>query len=291
MSNSRKRYGVAILVMTLATTALWLGVPVARGQSPGGRTIVLDPGHGGDRKGARGPTGSWEKDICLAVASALAEQLKFNNQVFLTRNDDYDVALRIRTATANHHRADLLISLHCGGGFQHTASGMAVYYWKPGSGQGAPADIGADPGTNRWDRTQQVHLASSRRLAMALQRTLARMAGDRKVQLQQAPRAGAGGGGHARGPHRNRLHHPPGHRKGPGPLPSGAGNWPRRSGPVSCPILKPRHWIEHRNTPHMHGLILIGESAFQFLCRCSPHPTMICTGPYCLSKTGRGAVW
>jgi N-acetylmuramoyl-L-alanine amidase len=187
--TTHKRYRVWVLIVSLAFTLLWLAAATAfdRLTPASAATIVLDPGHGGDNSGARGPTGSLEKDVCLALAQTLAAQLTPTHRVILTRSGDYDVDPRIRTATANHDQADVLISLHCGGGFLHTASGMAVYYWKPGSDQGTPPPHGEASNSNRWDQTQRAHLASSRRLAEAVQQSLARMSGAQKVKLHQAP--------------------------------------------------------------------------------------------------------
>ena len=39
------------------------------------RTIVIDPGHGGEEVGARGPGGTLEKDVVLAIARRLRDQL------------------------------------------------------------------------------------------------------------------------------------------------------------------------------------------------------------------------
>lgn len=176
--------------LTIAAIALpWPPAASAADESSAGtfRTIVLDPGHGGDDSGARGPTGSLEKDICLELARVLADQLADGYQVVLTRSDDYSVELRHRTATANHNRADLFISLHCGAGFLHTTTGMAVYSWKPGIRQGASNAGQGSVDPNRWDETQLSHLAGSHRFAAAMQETLEAMAGDDNVQLRQAP--------------------------------------------------------------------------------------------------------
>ena len=43
---------------------------------PALRTIVLDPGHGGDENGATGPGGTLEKDVTLAVARRLKAALE-----------------------------------------------------------------------------------------------------------------------------------------------------------------------------------------------------------------------
>ena len=69
-------------------------LPVPEG--PAVRTVVIDPGHGGDDVGAKGPGGTLEKDVTLAIArkvrAAVANQLGL--QAFLTRDKDQDVAAR-----------------------------------------------------------------------------------------------------------------------------------------------------------------------------------------------------
>ena len=67
------------------------------------RTVVIDPGHGGKDPGARGVTGSDEKDITLTIAQMVAERLSEDPQirVVLTRTDDTYVSLEQRTAIAN----------------------------------------------------------------------------------------------------------------------------------------------------------------------------------------------
>jgi N-acetylmuramoyl-L-alanine amidase len=151
------------------------------------KTVALDPGHGGDDSGARGSTGALEKAVCLDLARALADGLKNRFQVVLTRSDDYSVDLRQRTAVANNRQADLMISIHCGAGFLHTASGMAVYYWKP---EGLADDPSSAPGSlspNRWDQTQLPYLAGSRTLAAEMQHALQQTAGSDMVRVYQAP--------------------------------------------------------------------------------------------------------
>src|SRR5260370_18354872 len=52
--------------------------------------VVIDPGHGGEEVGARGPTGALEKDVTLAIARNLRAQIvsHLGLQVFLTRDQD-----------------------------------------------------------------------------------------------------------------------------------------------------------------------------------------------------------
>ncbi len=78
------------------------------------RTIVLDPGHGGDDFGARA-SGMRESDLALDLAqrvrTLLARRLP-EARVILTRDSDVFVSLEQRTAMANAARADLFLSIH-----------------------------------------------------------------------------------------------------------------------------------------------------------------------------------
>jgi N-acetylmuramoyl-L-alanine amidase len=77
------------------------------------RTLVIDPGHGGDDQGVRGP-GVTEKDLTLSVARRLKSLVegRLGIRVLLTRDDDREVPLDRRTAVANNNKADVFISLH-----------------------------------------------------------------------------------------------------------------------------------------------------------------------------------
>jgi N-acetylmuramoyl-L-alanine amidase len=81
-------------------------------------TVVIDPGHGGNDQGARGPGGLIEKEITLDIALKLQRLIEEEADitVVLTRTGDYSVSLKERTAIANRAKeggpADLFISIH-----------------------------------------------------------------------------------------------------------------------------------------------------------------------------------
>lgn len=79
-----------------------------------GRTVVIDPGHGGQNTGALSVLdGVCEKEYTLDWALRLEPLLAAQGwQVFLTRTNDMDVPLSNRVAIAEEHQADLFISLH-----------------------------------------------------------------------------------------------------------------------------------------------------------------------------------
>jgi N-acetylmuramoyl-L-alanine amidase len=114
-----------------------------------GRTIVLDPGHGGPDPGAVGktPAGAQveEKQATLAVAQLVESRLRFDGyRVVLSRTDDSLVAggltgtsidlagerrdLQARVDCANAARAAALLSIHFNGFDSPAAGGTATFY-------------------------------------------------------------------------------------------------------------------------------------------------------------------
>lgn len=78
------------------------------------RTVVIDPGHGGAKPGAKGSR-SYEKDITLSIALKFGKLLKDNYpdlKVIYTRTKDVDISLAERAHIANRNKADLFISIH-----------------------------------------------------------------------------------------------------------------------------------------------------------------------------------
>lgn len=86
-----------------------------------GKTIFLDPGHGGEDRRGRGPHGTTvEADVNLRVALYLRDFLqKAGAIVILSREDDSTVELGYRSELANNSNADIFISIH------HNAPGKA----------------------------------------------------------------------------------------------------------------------------------------------------------------------
>jgi len=73
-----------------------------------GKTIVLDPGHGGPDGGAVGADDTEEKDIALEVAKMLQSYLQQNGAlVYLTREEDKDLAAEDTTGLARRKAEDI----------------------------------------------------------------------------------------------------------------------------------------------------------------------------------------
>jgi N-acetylmuramoyl-L-alanine amidase len=76
-----------------------------------GATIVLDPGHGGQLSGAKGPGGLTEMEANIDITKRLAHKLA-GARIFLTRTGNYTAGLEFRSKIANRLGADLLVSIH-----------------------------------------------------------------------------------------------------------------------------------------------------------------------------------
>jgi N-acetylmuramoyl-L-alanine amidase len=92
--------------------------------------VVVDPGHGGEDPGARGPGGVLEKNLCLALARALTADLNKRPGIraHLTRDEDVFLPLRRRTRIAAEKSADLFVSVHANSSRDKTARGTEVYF-------------------------------------------------------------------------------------------------------------------------------------------------------------------
>jgi len=70
------------------------------------KRIVIDPGHGGDQRGAISNTGLAEKDVTLDIALRLRRLMKQSPfEVLLTRETDQTVTLADRVGFANSKKA------------------------------------------------------------------------------------------------------------------------------------------------------------------------------------------
>jgi N-acetylmuramoyl-L-alanine amidase len=135
------------------------------------KIIVIDPGHGGQDNGVRGPDGRLEKTVTLELARLMAAQLEPEFKVVLTRTDDYGMELDKRTAVANHLKADIFIAIHTGGSFVHSTTGTSIYYYRTSSSPGATK--GQEPSSANkkrnkpilWNNIQNRYVARSRALA------------------------------------------------------------------------------------------------------------------------------
>lgn len=98
--------------------------------------ICIDPGHGGKDPGAVGPGGTKEKDVALAVAKYLEQELSPLAKISLTRKTDEYRSLQERSALANSIGADYFISIHCNAASDRAANGTETLIY----GQGGEAE-------------------------------------------------------------------------------------------------------------------------------------------------------
>lgn len=132
---------VAIVAIVLTGISLRVVAPLS--DAVCGRTVVIDPGHGGTDPGAVGSGGLAEKDVVLDIAKQLEW---FFNRVavytVMTRDADSDLAgdspadgtarkrldLEMRVKSANESKADLYISIHANSFPDKVWSGAQTFY-------------------------------------------------------------------------------------------------------------------------------------------------------------------
>lgn len=103
-----------------------------------GKTIYIDPGHGGNDPGAMSST-FLEKDMNLLLSQKLAEHLTSKGAIiYLTRDGDYDLAesttnhkrndLYNRVKLINNSKADMYISMHLNASPSNKWNGIQIFY-------------------------------------------------------------------------------------------------------------------------------------------------------------------
>lgn len=77
-------------------------------------TIAIDAGHGGDDPGSIGPRGTYEKNVVIRIARALAKMINDDPgmQAYLVRTGDYYIGLNERPQKAWDAKADFFVSIH-----------------------------------------------------------------------------------------------------------------------------------------------------------------------------------
>jgi N-acetylmuramoyl-L-alanine amidase CwlD len=114
--------------------------PVPALKNVRGKTVVIDPGHGGNDAGCTDKGKILEKDVTLAVARKLAQMLEFEGAaVKLTREGDYEPGQKFfslkrnndldeRVAFASKNKADIFVSLHINSSPKGNRAGAVVFY-------------------------------------------------------------------------------------------------------------------------------------------------------------------
>ncbi|MGZ3406253.1 MAG: N-acetylmuramoyl-L-alanine amidase family protein [Polyangia bacterium] len=91
--------------------------------------VVIDAGHGGSNTGAPGlVAGAYEKRVTLAVARALADELRARGlDVVMTRSSDEYLTLRERVRRANAAEPDCFVSLHTNASGDRSRRGVETW--------------------------------------------------------------------------------------------------------------------------------------------------------------------
>jgi N-acetylmuramoyl-L-alanine amidase len=154
---------------------------------PGQQTIVIDPGHGGDDRGALGSSGVEEKALALGLAQRVRATIEtqLGLRVILTREEDRAMSADERAALANNSQALLFLSLHANTAPSRRVAGAEVLHlrleqeganvegavdeaavWLPMPGGGRPLDL------LPWNLAHARHVDASARLAAMLEEAL-----------------------------------------------------------------------------------------------------------------------
>jgi N-acetylmuramoyl-L-alanine amidase len=98
------------------------------------KTIIIDPGHGGEDHGAKGEyegtLGSYEKNITLAISMKLVADLKKampDVNIIPTRTTDVFMNVHEKAQFANEHHGDLFVCIHADAVTLKTASRIVGY--------------------------------------------------------------------------------------------------------------------------------------------------------------------
>ena len=119
------------ITVPIPTASRSLALPAVEGPRDGARPlVVIDAGHGGHDPGAiNRENGKREKDVTLAIAHAIRDQLLRSGRVrvALTRDDDRFLVLQERYGIARKLNADLFISIQSDSAENDEAHGATVY--------------------------------------------------------------------------------------------------------------------------------------------------------------------
>ena len=107
---------------------------VGYGADPAVPTIVIDPGHGGTDRGARGRIPYCEeKKICLQTARLVKQYLdQLGYHVVMTRTSDAFISLPGRVEIANQSACNIFVSIHFNSSSSPLAQGIEVFFSEAG---------------------------------------------------------------------------------------------------------------------------------------------------------------
>ena len=190
----RSGYAAVLALLVLIIFSMGPNIDTTRALSEADLpVVVIDPGHGGNDRGAQGQDDISEKTVTLNLARLIADQLKTRCQVILTRSDDYGLDISERTAVANQSRGEIFISLHTGASFSRSIGGSTIYYYR----QFIESALTAEPreptslpdGSQplSWNQIQKKYRITSERLAKFIQNQLNDALQTPDTRVQGAP--------------------------------------------------------------------------------------------------------
>ncbi|MBI3508823.1 MAG: N-acetylmuramoyl-L-alanine amidase [Chlamydiia bacterium] len=94
------------------------------------QTVVIDPGHGGTDRGARGKMPFCEeKRLCLQTAKLVRQYLdQLGYRVVMTRENDAFVPLARRVEIAQQASSSIFVSIHYNSARSPTAQGIEIFF-------------------------------------------------------------------------------------------------------------------------------------------------------------------
>jgi len=170
--------------------------------------VVIDAGHGGEDPGASGRAGAREKDVVLAIARRLRNEIDAQPGMrgVMVRDGDYFVSHRQRMQVAHDAQADFFISIHADSYRKSDAKGATVYVLSDKGASDEAALVLAQRenasdligGVSLADKdqvlarvlldlSQNASLSASTAAGQRLIRRMAAVTTMRKSQVQQAP--------------------------------------------------------------------------------------------------------
>jgi N-acetylmuramoyl-L-alanine amidase len=168
--------GSAPPAQTPATSATPQNPTRAPAPTPSLRVVVLNPGHGGTDSGARGATGTVEKDVTLMYAQVVrAEIEKLGMHVVLTRDGDQNPSFDERAATANAQHSAIFLSFHVSStGPAGTVRAYSDQFSDAEAGAAQASRADSPYALTNWNLAQEPEADLSRRLADLVQVECAR---------------------------------------------------------------------------------------------------------------------
>lgn len=96
--------------------------------------IFIDPGHGGNNPGAKGPNGIYEANVNLDISLKLGRILSsWGYDIEYSRTTDKTVSLSERARMANEWGANYFVSIHCNSNENPAISGTSTYFYRAGT--------------------------------------------------------------------------------------------------------------------------------------------------------------